>query len=335
MKGLYKILLLIIVPLLVAFGIGSFAYNNNTGYFLSWYIDDSGYKATEEEMEKYIDFYSDAYDVFYTQEVKLFNEELNKDVKLFDLTVYRWFEVDFDEDGQMIEKSIELKYSYVLTNVNYGNVYYSIYERSDKQHRFEYLPTFTINISDLGDENEEERDEEETTFADNSDVKLYDYNFVGYTEDDGEETKRTYSDVKISTPSTKWAAFPVNEDFTSNVKVVISATDSQYPSEEDATIEVLTLEFDNYSQRAKDLSFNSETKTFSFDGVEIEKGFDNDIYAAGYFKYAFKKVIWWQSLLALVLTLIVTGSTVIVWEAEAKKEKEELAKREAKKGKKK
>ena len=101
MKGLYKILLLVIVPLLVAFGIGSFAYNNSTGYFLSWYIDDSGYKATEEEMEKYIDFYSDAYDVYYTEEVKMFNDELNKDVKLFDLTVYRWFEVEFDDDNQL------------------------------------------------------------------------------------------------------------------------------------------------------------------------------------------------------------------------------------------
>ena len=335
MKGLYKILLLVIVPLLVAFGIGSFAYNNSTGYFLSWYIDDTGYKATEEEMGKYIDFYSDAYDVYYTEEVKMFNDELDKDVKLFDLTVYRWFEVEFDDDNQLNKKSIDLKYSYVLSNINYGNVYYSIYERSDKQHRFEYLPTFTINISDLGDEDEENRDEAETQFADNSDVKLYDYNFVGYTDDNGEETKRTYSGVKISTPSTKWAAFPVEDKFTSNIKVVISATDSQFPSEEDATIEVYTKEFSDYNQKSRDLEYDSATKTFKFAGKELEKGYDNDIYAAGYFKYVFKKTIWWQFLLALVLTLVVTGSTVIVWEAEAKKEKEEMAKREAKKNKKK
>ena len=45
----------------------------------------------------------------------------------------------------------------------------------------------------------------------------------------------------------------------------------------------------------------------------IIKGFNENIFEAGYFKYAFKNYIWWECLIALFLTLFVTGATVIVW----------------------
>ena len=320
MKGLYKIILLVIVPLLVAFGIGSFAYNNNTAGFIPNYIAEAGYKNTQGETEKYLEIYSSAYEKYLEKEIV--NEENN--LKLFTLTVYRWF--NFDLNSEELEyKEVEYKYAYVLSNVNYGNVYYSIYERDDKAHRFEYLPTFKLTINDLSDE-EEKRDTVSTDFADNSDAKLSDYNFVGYTNDSGEESKRTYSGVRISTPSTKWASVVVDAKFSQKVEIVISATDSQFPSEEGSTIDVATIEVEDYNQRSKDLILTDGV--YKYQAKELNVGYNKDIKKAGYFAYAFGHHIWWQGLLAIVLTLVVTGSTVLVWESEAKKEQEAQAKRE-------
>ena len=326
MKGLYKIILLIIVPLLVAFGIGSFAYNNNTAGFASDFISKAGYKNTEGETERYLDFATSAYDKYYSQEVKSEN-----DVKLFDLVVYRWFDIALDEE-EIDYKSTTYKYAFVLQNINYGEVYYSIYKRDDKQHRFEYLPTFKLTISDLGDEDEDKRDTTEVSFADNTDTVLSDYNFVGYTNDEGVATKRTYSGIKISTPSTKWANVAVDSDFTSNIEVLIKATDAEFPGDEDATIEVAKIELTDYNQKVKDLVKTENGYTYA--SKELTLGYEKDIYEAGYFGYVFGKYIWWQALIAIVLTLIVTGSTVLVWEAEAKKEQEAQTKREKLKNKK-
>ncbi len=320
MKGLYKIILLVIIPLLIAFGISSFAYNNNTASFVPSFIAEAGYKNTQGETEKYLEFYSSAYEKYLEKEIV--NEE--KNLKLFTLTVYRWFDFDLESD-ELDYKEVEYKYAYVLSNINYGNVYYSIYERDDKAHRFEYLPTFKLTINDLSDA-EDDQDTTATDFADNSDARLNDYNFVGYTNDSGEETKRTYSGVRISTPSTKWASVKVDSDFSANVEIVISATDSQFPSEEGATIDVATIEVTDYSQRAKDLVLVDGV--YKYQDKELVKGYNEDIKKAGYFGYAFTHHIWWQALIAIALTLVVTGSTVLVWESEAKKEKEAQAKRE-------
>ena len=320
MKGVYKIILLVIVPLLIAFGISSFAYNNNVSGFVPDYIAEAGYKNTQGETEKYLEFYSSAYEKYLEKEIV--NEE--KNLKLFTLTVYRWFDFDLESD-ELDYKEVEYKYAYVLSNINYGNVYYSIYERDDKAHRFEYLPTFKLTINDLSDE-EDDQDTTATDFADNSDARLNDYNFVGYTNDSGEETKRTYSGVRISTPSTKWASVKVDSNFSANVEIVISATDSQFPSEEGATIDVATIEVTDYSQRVKDLVLVDGI--YKYQAKELVKGYNEDIKKAGYFGYAFTHHIWWQALIAIALTLVVTGSTVLVWEGEAKKEKEAQAKRE-------
>ncbi len=320
MKGLYKIILLIIIPLLVAFGIGSFAYNNNTAGFASDFISKAGYKNTEGETERYLDFVTSAYEKYYSQEIK--NEN---DVKLFDLVVYRWFDISLD-DEEIDYKTTTYKYAFVLQNINYGEVYYSIYERNDKQHRFEYLPTFKLTINDLGDEDEEKRDTVEVEFLDNSDTVLSDYNFIGYTDDEGVTSKRTYSGVKISTPSTQWASVKVDTDFTSNVEVVIEATDAEFASNEEATIEVEKIELTDFNQKIKDLK--KTEKGYAYASKELKLGYSKDIYEAGYFGYAFVNFIWWQALIAIVLTLIVTGSTVLVWDAEAKKEQEAQAKRE-------
>lgn len=329
MKGIYKIILLIIVPLLVAFGIGSFAYKNSEPGFLPYYISKAGYKNTEEETERYLTYFTSAYEKYYSKEVKMYNEEQEKEIKLFDLTVYRWFDFETTEAESIDTKTVSYKYAYVLSNINYGNVYYSIYERSDKDHRFEYLPTFQLTINDLGDEDEEKRDTNTTPFADNSDVVLSDHNFVGYTDDEGEETKRTYSGVRIATPSTKWASIAVDSKFTQNVEVVIEATDSQYPSEESATIEVAKIEFKDYNQKEKDLT--GADGAYKYANKDITTGLNENIKAAGYFGYAFTHHIWWQALIAIALTLVVTGSTVIVWEGDLKKQQENLNKKNNKK----
>ena len=45
-----------------------------------------------------------------------------------------------------------------------------------------------------------------------------------------------------------------------NVEVIIEATDSQYPSEDGATIEVAKFELTDYNQKAKDLTEDELTR---------------------------------------------------------------------------
>ena len=64
-----------------------------------------------------------------------------------------------------------------------------------------------------------------------------------------------------------------------------------------------------------------------YEGKTLEVGYDQNIYEAGYAKYAIGKYVWWQALIAIVLTLVITGSTTIIWETETAKEKEANSKK--------
>ena len=59
----------------------------------------------------------------------------------------------------------------------------------------------------------------------------------------------------------------------------------------------------------------------TYDGSEITAAYNGDFKAAGYVKYVITKWMWWECLIGLALTLVVTGSTVLVWQSEEAKEK--------------
>ena len=315
-----KLVLLVVIPLLVATGIGIYAYGRYKNVYGAIYINDISYKNTEEKIDKYVKYCSAYYEELTELEnsVQTDGYVLNAaGDKLFSIKAFRWFDVTTTGTSTM-------NYIIILYNINYGNIYYSIYEKGKKDIKFVgYLPTFEIIVTDSGEDLESDEDDHvsKTVFAYNSEFTVEDYKYVGYTKDDGTETQKYEDGSQISSNvDTKWAMITPDTAFSNNVNITINAIDSKYYGNNDeelvkaSTVKTVDVDIDNYYTRLN--RFDSEVGTY-YD-VELSKGFNQDVKAAGYNAYVWKHYLWWEMLIAVVLTLIVTGSTVLVWKADIK-----------------
>ena len=309
-----KIVLLVIIPLLVATGIGVYSYRRYKGIYGPIYIDNISYKNTAEKIDKYVKFCSSYYEELTDLEnsVQTDGYVLNdRGEKLFSLKAYRWFDVDEDD-------SVTMNYIFILYNINYGNVFYTIYNRGTNDIKFSgYLPQFEIKITDYKDQADDEDDlVASSIFAYNSEYTIEDYNYVGYTKDDGTETKRYEDNLYINANTdTKWALIKPDTDFSENVNITITAVDSKYANNTDeelvkaSTITAVNIDIADYITRTTSLN----TEELTFNNKPIIQGFETDVEKAGYGRYVFGHYMWWEMLIAIVLTEIVTGSTVLVW----------------------
>lgn len=308
-KKLINILLVVIIPLFVAFGVGVYGYNRYTSAYTvksekkGYYDSRIEEKNTESEIIAYLDFYTTNYKEIYTKDVK------NKDEKsLFTLKVYATYYVT-ENNG---EETKSLDYMFFAYNMNYGNLYKEIYtSTSADQQLGAYMPTLSIKLidHDKAIDSDEDNDLSSTlSLTPLSIVEIVDYNWVGYTKD-GVETKKnsngktiTFTDTGSTTANAKVGTFSANKEYSNTLDMEISVTDPQYSSYDESTVVVFEDTLENVCQRVKE-----------FDTEGTKAGYAEDIYEAGYFKYAFTRYIWWEALIALVLTLIVTVATSIVW----------------------
>ncbi len=313
-----RILLIVIIPLIMAFLIGCYGYNRYKIQLPEYYVSSNEYKNTEQKIENYMRFYSDYYEELTDLENSIlgtdgFVENENGD-KLFSLKAYRWYFLNDD-------KSLgAFSYVFVLYNVHYGNVYYTI-NKDDPNAKFEgYLPVFELTITDFAGEGDEDDLVYKTLFAYNSQHIIEDYNFVG-TSKNGEDTKKYETGATInSNTDTKWAMFTADKEYSKNVEIKITATDGKYAENEDEDlVKAYTIDAVKYNETSflNDMNLYTEGK---YNGVELTQAFGEDIKKAGYNKYVIGHYLWWEALIAFVLTLVVTGSVLIVWEGEITKE---------------
>ena len=335
MKLLGKLILLVLIPLLVATGITIYGYHRYQNYFVyRYYFDNVAYKATKEKIDKYIMFETDYYEELFEQEVKDENDK-----HLFDLVCYRWFTVDTDEDGK---ETKDMKYIFVIYNQNYGNMFNTMYDRDDKNNQFiGLLPYVRLTITNINDE-------EQTTdmkFFENTDYTtnlngysiFYDYNYVGYTKDDGTETKK-YADGSTinSDTATKWAYYSPSSTYGTEVTLKFDIINSKYDYgylDEYDEDELAEGTYTALELQRTDFYYNSrllDAENGTYNEIELQKGYDRNIFDAGYNKYYFAKYMWWEALLAIVLTEIVTASTYFVWVSEMKQEQEREEKKKNK-----
>lgn len=310
-KVIFSIVLLVIIPALVVFGIGVYGYNRyqtsytaqgeKNGYFEQYVEKDN----TESEINVYLKFNSEYY-----------KEELSKDIlnsngdRLFTIKMYS---VLYDKkNGDNAEKS--LVYEFYAFNIDYGMLYKEIYKSEANNKLGAYMPKLSIKLVDhekIGTEDELSTDISLTALEN---YAIRDYNWVGYTKEDGTKTQKNSSGERINfsdynkylgttVATAKVGPFAANKDYSSNIDLKISVTDPQYASFDESTVLLETINI-NMVQKIKNYDVTAEN---------IIKGFNENIFEAGYFKYAFKNYIWWECLIALVLTLFVTGATVIVW----------------------
>jgi len=329
MNKIIKIVLLIIVPLLVAAGISVYAYyryQSDDMYFYRYYnIEQAEYKDTEDHIQRYFMYNASYYDKYYEKNVKVTDKLSGEELAGFKFVIYRWFDVDTyeDEDGEE-QESKNLKYVCLIYNVNYANVYHSIYNSNDKDNKFNnYLPIFKLTI--VNQDDEDETSLQTFTFGSNTNYgynDFTDFNFTGYNGEkkwqNGEKIVTDQTSVEIQWLTLK--AADISFDQTVNFK--LKAFDQLHTSEDDKCF-IVADEFEvaDFYLTAKKL--NTENGTFY--GKELVKAYDEDVVAAGYNKYVFTKWIWWEAILAIVLVEVVTASTVIVWENENEKERKQNA----------
>ncbi|MBP5407941.1 MAG: hypothetical protein J6Y42_02260 [Bacilli bacterium] len=314
MKRVYKLLLIFVIPLIVAVAVGIYSYHRYTNAFYGYYLENAKYKDTEDLLNRYM-MYNDTY----------FQEYLKKDVEsedgkaLFTIAVYREFDEVTDEDD---ETTKTMHYTFYIYNVDYENVYRTIPGYSDtKEHKFNsYLATFKLTITDAADED----NVIEENFATNTNYSFKDYNFKGVGD-----TQKWQDGTKITSAYVKYVDLDTSEyEITENVNIKVTCIDSQYPSDEDGN-NFVALEEDKTDFFTNVKKLDEEAKTY--DNKELTKAYNGDYKAAGYTKYVIGKWMWWECLLGFALTLIITGSTALVWQNEDAKEKKRLEKLNEKK----
>lgn len=314
MKRVYKLLLILVIPLLVAVAVGIYSYHRYTNAFYGYYLENAKYKDTEDLLNRYM-MYNDTY----------FQEYLKKDVvsedgkALFTLAVYREFDEVTDEND---ETTKTMNYSFYIYNVDYENVYRTIPGYTDtKEHKFNgYLATFKITITDAADED----NVIEENLTTNTNYAFKDYNFKGVGDT---QTWQDGSKIK-NVVYVKYFGLDVSEyEITENVNIKITCIDTQYASEDDTNFVALEEDRTDFFTSVKKL--DEETKTY--DGKELTEAYNGNYKAAGYNKYVIVKWMWWECLLGFALTLIITGSTALVWQNEDAKEKKRLEKLNEKK----
>ena len=78
MKRLYKLIIVLIIPLLVAVGVGFYSYHRYQNYFYTYYLDNAKYKDTEDLLNRYMLFNDTYFQEYIKQDVK---SEDNKDYR--------------------------------------------------------------------------------------------------------------------------------------------------------------------------------------------------------------------------------------------------------------
>ncbi|MFA6661498.1 MAG: hypothetical protein WCS56_00525 [Bacilli bacterium] len=317
MKRIVKILLLVIIPLLIAAGIGTYSYIRYKDSYFNYYMASSSFKDSAKEINAYVKYKTDNYYLYDDEVVK--DEDGNE---LFTMNVYRWFTVD-DDDNKTFE------YFYVLYNVNYGNIHY---ESEDADTDFAEMPSLNMELiqySDIEDPEDAELEDYDDisskyTASFSQHETICDYNYVGYVEEDGTETQEYSSGDEINQGNKIGVRYVdanvSNTDFNSKVRLIITATNKAGTA--DTTTIIYQNDFSNYYTSVG--SWDTEENTYGIQQLEI--GYGEDIQEAGYNGYVFGKFIWWEALIAIVLTEVVTISAVVVWDSESKKEAERKAK---------
>ena len=314
MKRVIKLLLIFVLPLIVAVAVGIYSYHRYTNAFYGYYLEKANYKDTEDLIYRYM-MYNDTY----------FQEYLKKDVvsedgkDLFTIAVYREFDEVTNEDDETIQT---MHYTFYIYNVDYENVYRTIPGYTDtKEHKFNgYFATFKLTITDAADED----NVIEENFTNNTNYVFKDYGFTGVGDT---QTWQDGSKIK-NTVYVKYFDFDTSEyEITENVNIKITCIDTQYADEDDTNFVALEEDKTDFLTSIKKLDEDAKT----YDGKELTKAYNGDYKAAGYTKYVIGKWMWWECLLGYALTLIITGSTALVWQSEDEKEKKRIEKLNEKK----
>lgn len=328
-KKLIKLAIIVIIPLIAGVITGVYAYNRYQYKFFDHYMSEASTENTEERLVTYLDFINE--NIEYTKEESGFKFFYNQDFSnengnLFTLSIIRSYEMKEDVPytnklGTVIGERDEYYVTYYLAlyNVNYENVAKTLDPTGEHPLLYTELPTFTFTITDKEDD-ELTRTEEFTTVAqitgETNFTVIYDY---GYQPE--KDSKNNKLNAGNPTSMKYYVLTGAQLDgYSENVEFSVSAKSAWKVDDNQVTEELSSVDFNNlYNNKyLLDIEENAELEA---EFKKFNKGYNRDIFEAGYAKYVFGHYIWWEALIAIALLEFVCASFVLVWNAEEEKER--------------
>jgi len=328
-KGRYIVLAIsILIPLLVAFFVGSYGYNS-TNYgqgswkkqFLQEYLstEDKSNPTTEHFINRYLKYgINNQYFVYNADPIYDLEIKDNNGNKLFDLLVYQAI-YKFSENNQPVDR---MQYIFFYYNIQYKNIR-NLFDVDDvlrEEINKANVPTFSANVKEVIGEEIEDYDPYERPITQIPEDQLSirdrgaDVTFKsGKVATDGEEIPNGEVLVKAFIGFVPIREITKSSKFEVKIEAVINSIIDDTGSSLRTT--VTTLELDLPQDPTK------------VDSSNFAISYQQNLEKAGYFWWAFTHKIWWICLIALAATSLITITFYLVYVAEEKMQLEEAAKR--------
>ena len=319
-----KLCIVVLIPLLVGLYIGVYFYQNYEYKYFDYYMDQASDENTEDRLVSYLEYITA--NVEYTKENDKYEFYVREDVKnehgdLFTLSIVRAYSVAeeayYNKKGEYLglRDTYYMTYYIAIYNVNYDTVVKTLDPSGEQKLLYTQLPKFKVEILNVDEYNENKIDFEMTTTAnvtaESNLTVIYDY---GYSPEKDSKGNKLNAGNPTSMRYYVLEAKSL-EQMDSEVKFQVTAI-SNFEEDADPIEEaVATVELNDF--------YNNKTiqgsKEIQAKLEEFKTAYNEDIYAAGYTKYVVGRYLWWQVLLALLISEIVCGSFVLVWNSETEK----------------
>lgn len=303
-KKLIILIITILIPLTGSVLIGVYSFNRYNPEVYTDLESDfmtelvAGKITTESRIDLYrqLECYYLEKDPIYTQTVEI------DGVEVFTFSIYRSFSVLYDKDTE--QSSYEIEYEFYFYNVNYTKLKEEFKGNfpDDSSLVDKYSePYFEVSIYPTAEKNEDENILDETLGASVSggtSIALYDY------KSNPEKSNEKPYRVQVVSFKERNLSSALKKMFDGeNAYITIDAKISRTISGEEpyySTLENLVEEkVSDFKVYAADFDVESYTEGWR------EAGVRDTLNNAGYNKWLFKRYIWWQSLIALVIFSII------------------------------
>ena len=327
-----KMCIVVLIPLLAAVAVGSYAYGYYQDRFFDHYMEKASDENTEDRLVSYLSYINQRLEYkkesndykFYVKE-KVSNEYGD----LFTFSIVRGASIVYESYSNKIGTVVGKRDNYYVTyyfamyDVNYDLLAKTLDPSGEHPLLYTELPKISVTLKDLNDE-DNELSFETTTVAnvtgESNTTAIYDY---GYSPEKDSKGKQLNAGNPTSMRYYVLESKSLNE-FSNDIELSIELKSNYVGEDQVENEEVFTKEMkDMYSFETVNPTGSKKENYEEYKQMiedEFKVVYNEDIFEAGYSKFVFGKYIWWEVLLAIVLVEVVCGSFVLVWNAEEEKE---------------
>lgn len=320
-KKIIRLAILILIPALITFFIGSYGYDYYSGRTQikeDYYEDvENNTHAQLQAFMKYNEYKYEKTPVF-TQDVK----DASGEATLLKLEIYRAVYEVINEDTP----ELKARYIFVLYDVNTDLILKEVVG-SDDVKGFN-KPILTIKCMPIAEDYTESDAVEPFTLSTTA-ARTIDgvFGIVDYVA--SEVNGKNMDEIDPLTSSTYTGAYYARWNIETNydreykelfkLQLGAYATDKEDSSDDAKRQKVLfeetsTVKEENGKEVLDEDQIKIDLDASSWDIDAMEKGYNNDEVKAGYFGWVFTHYLWWICLIALAVSFFLTYTFVAVWE---------------------